>query len=248
MVLERDRRGRQGRARSIPVDEARALPEFFSKSPASAPLPGGDHRRRRRPERQRRQRRAEDPGGAAASAACCCWSPMRPGGLLPTIRSRCRRLAFAPAGPEARGAPSCAAATDVDRGGRAAPGAAWPAARPAGRWTLAAGEALEHGRRGARAAGAACRRSTRPRRWRWPTASAAGRAQAQFDLLFDRLAERVHGCAVDRAAQEGRARSTAGREAWETLQRLPREVEALNLDRADAFFTALGELRAAARA
>ena len=74
------------------------------------------------------------------------------------------------------------------------------------------------------------------------------RAQAQFDLLFDRLAERVHGCA-DGAGRAGRRRrSTAGREAWETLQRLPREVEALNLDRADAFFTALGELRQAAQA
>ena len=36
--------------------------------------------------------------------------------------------------------------------------------------------------------------------------------------------------------------------AWETLQRLPREVEAVNLDRADALFTALSELRDAARA
>ena len=36
--------------------------------------------------------------------------------------------------------------------------------------------------------------------------------------------------------------------AWETLQRLPSEVEALNLDRADALFTALTELRDAARA
>jgi DNA polymerase III subunit delta' len=35
--------------------------------------------------------------------------------------------------------------------------------------------------------------------------------------------------------------------AWETLQRLPREVEALNLDRTDALFTALAELRQAAR-
>ena len=35
--------------------------------------------------------------------------------------------------------------------------------------------------------------------------------------------------------------------AWETLQRLPREVEQLNLDRADALYTALGELRRAAQ-
>ena len=37
-------------------------------------------------------------------------------------------------------------------------------------------------------------------------------------------------------------------QAWETLQRLSRDVEALNLDRTDALFTALGELRHAARA
>jgi DNA polymerase-3 subunit delta' len=37
-------------------------------------------------------------------------------------------------------------------------------------------------------------------------------------------------------------------QAWETLQRLPREVEALNLDRTDALFAALTELRRAARA
>ena len=37
-------------------------------------------------------------------------------------------------------------------------------------------------------------------------------------------------------------------QAWETLDRLPREVEALNLDRADALFTALAQLRQAARA
>ena len=36
--------------------------------------------------------------------------------------------------------------------------------------------------------------------------------------------------------------------AWETMQRLGRDVEALNLDRTDALFTALGELRQAARA
>jgi len=35
--------------------------------------------------------------------------------------------------------------------------------------------------------------------------------------------------------------------AWEMLQRLPREVEALNLDRTDALFTAIEDLRHAAR-
>jgi DNA polymerase-3 subunit delta' len=35
-------------------------------------------------------------------------------------------------------------------------------------------------------------------------------------------------------------------EAWETLMRLPREAEAVNLDRADSFWTAIRALKAAA--
>ena len=74
-----------------------------------------------------------------------------------------------------------------------------------------------------------------------------GEGQAQFNLLFDRLSERVHGFAAERAGQ-GIGGLDRWAQAWETLQRLPREVEALNLDRTDALFTALGELRQAARA
>ena len=69
---------------------------------------------------------------------------------------------------------------------------------------------------------------------------------AQFALLFDRLSDRVHGLATDRAAQ-GVGALDRWAQAWETLQRLPRDVEALNLDRADALFTALSELRQAAK-
>jgi DNA polymerase-3 subunit delta' len=57
----------------------------------------------------------------------------------------------------------------------------------------------------------------------------------------------VHGFSAERAGMSigGLDRWAS---AWETLQRLSREVEALNLDRTDALFTALGELRQAARA
>jgi DNA polymerase-3 subunit delta' len=76
--------------------------------------------------------------------------------------------------------------------------------------------------------------------------------QAQFNLLFDRLAERVHSFSAARAKEgrtgQGTSRLEQWAQAWETLQRLPRDVEALNLDRTDALFTALGELRQAARA
>ena len=74
-----------------------------------------------------------------------------------------------------------------------------------------------------------------------------GEGQAQFNLLFERLAERVHSHAT-RLAGEGYGDLDRWASAWETLQRLPREVEAVNLDRTDAFFAALSELRAAARA
>jgi len=74
-----------------------------------------------------------------------------------------------------------------------------------------------------------------------------GEGAAQFALLFDRLADRVHGLSAQ-AAAHGAGALDRWAQAWETLQRLPREVEALNLDRTDALFAALGELRKAARA
>ena len=72
--------------------------------------------------------------------------------------------------------------------------------------------------------------------------------QARFELLFDRLAEQVHAMATGQAlAGEGTGLDRWA-QAWELLTRLPGEAEALNLDRADAFFTAMRELRAAAAA
>jgi len=74
-----------------------------------------------------------------------------------------------------------------------------------------------------------------------------GEGQAQFNLLMDRLAERVHELTTTRAAQ-GVGGQAPWAEAWAALQALPREAEALNLDRTDALFSALQELRQAARA
>ena len=72
--------------------------------------------------------------------------------------------------------------------------------------------------------------------------------QARFELLFDRLAEQVHAMATGQAlAGEGTGLDRWA-QTWELLTRLPGEAEALNLDRADAFFTAMRELRAAAAA
>jgi DNA polymerase-3 subunit delta' len=99
MVLEIPRE--EGKARkSIPIDEARRVPEFFANSPALAPF------------RVAIIDTADDlnPNSANAVLKTLEEPPARgvlflvsnaPGKLLPTIRSRCRRLAFPP-WPDAR--------------------------------------------------------------------------------------------------------------------------------------------------
>jgi DNA polymerase-3 subunit delta' len=94
LVLERHVEDGPAR-RSIPVDEARRLPEFFSKAPGVA--------RRRVAIIDA----ADDLNPNAANAVLKTLEEPSghgvlllvshaPGRLLPTIRSRCRRLAFAP--------------------------------------------------------------------------------------------------------------------------------------------------------
>src|SRR5512146_1469949 len=94
MVVER--LGEDGKPRKvIPVDEVRRLSEFFSKSPANAP------------HRVAIVDAADDLNINAANALLKTLEepPVRgvllmashaPGRLIATIRSRCRRLAFAP--------------------------------------------------------------------------------------------------------------------------------------------------------
>lgn len=242
IVLER--LGADGKPRKvIPVDEARQLSEFFAKSPASAP------------HRVAIVDAADDLNVNAANAILKTLEepPARgvllmvshsPGRLLPTIRSRCRRLAFQPLSLEAAAAfvrdREDLSAEDALRLAKMAGGA------PGRAWALAHANAL------AMDDAARALLEGLPRPDEALALSLADRfrgaeGQAQFNLLFDRLAERVHGLCAERAEQGiGGLDRWAG--AWETLQRLSREVEALNLDRADALFTALGELRLAARA
>ncbi|HWA63025.1 MAG TPA: DNA polymerase III subunit delta', partial [Caulobacteraceae bacterium] len=72
--------------------------------------------------------------------------------------------------------------------------------------------------------------------------------QARFELLFDRLADLVRDMAAGQALEGvGEPRDLdRWAEAHEMLTLMPREAEALNLDRADSFFTALTRLRALA--
>jgi DNA polymerase-3 subunit delta' len=243
-ILVIERIGEDGKVRKvIPVDEARRLAEFFSKSPASAP------------HRVAIVDAADDLNINAANALLKTLEepPERgillmishsPGRLLPTIRSRCRRLAFQPLDIEAA-ADFVRAREDVTE--EAALRLAKMAGGAPGRaWTMAAGKALDMDD-AARALLADLPRVDEAMALSLADRFRGGEGQAQFNLLFDRLAERVHGFTVDRAGQ-GFGPGERWALAWETLQRLPREVEALNLDRTDALFTALEDLRRAARA
>jgi DNA polymerase-3 subunit delta' len=241
-VLERT--GEDGKVRKvIPVEEARRISEFFSKSPASAP------------HRVAIVDAADDlnPFGANAILKTLEEPPAHgvllivshaPGRLLPTIRSRCRRLAFPPLGLEETAAfvhdREDISVEDSLRLAKMAGGA------PGRAWALAGAEALEMDD-AARALIEGLPRVDEAMALSLADRFRGGEGQAQFDLLFDRLAERVHGFAAERAAQ-GVGGLDCWAQVWETLQRLSRDVEALNLDRADALFTALGELRQAARA
>jgi DNA polymerase III subunit delta' len=243
MVLERgtpEGKGGDGKARkSIPVDEARALPEFFSKSPGRAAY------------RVAIIDTADDLNANAANAVLKTLEEppergvlllvsSRPGALLPTIKSRCRRLVFA-APPIDQAVRWLMAQTDVTveeahgylRMARGAPGRSL---------RLVGSKALE------------IDEAARQLVSRLPvidTSAAQHMADGfrgpegaqRFALAIDRIAAVLHERATA-AALDGRGAFDRWAEAWEMLSDLPGEVDGINLDRGDAFFTALGRLGA----
>jgi DNA polymerase-3 subunit delta' len=243
LVLERD--GEDGKARKhISVDDARRLPEFFAKAPASAPY------------RVAIIDAADDMNVNAANALLKTLEepPARgvlflvshaPGGLIATIRSRCRRLAF-PAWSEARVQAFVEARTGLP---------ADQAQRLARMAKGAPGRAVAMAEEGALDAETLAHDILR----QLPAVDEAGllavadgfrgaEGARRFELLFDRLRDQVQAMATREAEAGVSAEIERWARAWETLNVLPREVEAVNLDRADAFFTAIGRLRDAARA
>ncbi len=243
MVLER--LGEDGKPRKvIPVDEARKLPEFFASTPASAPY------------RVAIIDAVDDLNASSANAVLKTLEepPERgvlllvshaPGKLLPTIRSRCRRLAFPPPGEgavaamlEARAGLNAEDALRLARMAKGAPGLALRlAAADALAMDEAAHEILRHLPRTDEAALLALADKFR-----------GAEGQERFELLFGRLADQVRQMATSQALAGEPGGLDRWAQAWELLTRLPGEAEALNLDRADAFFTAMRELRAAAAA
>ena len=193
--------------KSIPVEEVRRLPEFFSKAPASAPY------------RVAIVDSADDLNINAANAlletleepparGVLFLASHRPGALIATIRSRCRRLAFAP-WSEARvvdflGQHTGLASADRERLAHMAKGGP--------------GRALQLAEAGALEADAVAHQILS----RLPDTDDAAllaladsfrgaEGQKRFELLFQRLADQVREMAV-RTVESGEssAESTAG--------------------------------------
>ncbi|HEY1752415.1 MAG TPA: DNA polymerase III subunit delta' [Caulobacteraceae bacterium] len=240
MVLERDDPDAKTR-RSIPVEEARALPEFFSKSPGRAAY------------RVAIIDSADDLGASAANAVLKTLEEPpprgvlflvshRPGSLLPTIRSRCRRLAFA-APPADEAARWLMAAADLSAEAahgylKMARGAPGRALRLAGAGALEIDET-------ARALVARLPAIDASAAQHLADSFRGPEGAQRFALAMDRIGAALHDHAAA-AAFDGRGAIDRWAEAWSLVTDLPGEADAINLDRADAFFTALGRLAALA--
>jgi DNA polymerase-3 subunit delta' len=243
LVLERETYDGKTR-RNIPVDEARKLPEFFSRSPASAPyrvaiIDAADDMNVNAANAVLKTLEEPPPKGVLLLVSHA------PGRLLGTIRSRCRKLGFKAWDVERT------AAFVEDRAGVAGPDARRLAemarGAPGRALALAAADALDADR----IAQELLRRLPQTDDARLQAVADTFRGaegQARFELLFERLADRVRIMAEETAGQGGAGSLDRWAEAWETLVRLPVEAEAVNLDRQDAFWTAVGRLREAARA
>jgi len=243
LVLERETD--DGKARkSIPVDESRRLPEFFSKSPSTSPW------------RVAIIDAADDlnPNSANAVLKTLEEPPSRgvlllvchaPGRLLPTLRSRCRRLLFRPwsdndveafVALHAELEPT--AARRVAAMAKGAPGRAM---------TLAASGALEIDH----AAHELLRglpQTDVSALLAMANSLRGGEGQARFELLCQCLGEHIKVMVEETAGQAGASRPEPWLDVWDSLASLPGEAEALNLDRQDAFWSMVAALRHAARA
>jgi DNA polymerase-3 subunit delta' len=233
LVLERDLGDGKAR-RNITVDEARGVASFFANTPASAPY------------RVAIIDAADDLNVNAANAVLKTLEEPPPRGVLflVTIRSRCRRLAFN-GWPTDRVADFVAAGASLDRQdaeriaemAHGAPGRAMALAE-SGALAMdhAANELLRNLPGGDDSALLALAESFR-----------GAEGAKRFELLFERLADQVHDMAVRDAAEGRVGHLDRWVIAWEKLLALPREVEGINLDRAEAFWSVLGDLRQAAR-
>lgn len=244
LVLERETDDGKPR-RHIPVEEARRLPEFFSKSPSSAPF------------RVAIVDTADDMNINATNALLKTLEEPpargilflvsnRPGSLIATVRSRCRRLAF-PAWDEARIDAFLAQHADLDGPGRAS--IAHMAKGGPGRALYLAGAGALEVDKVAKEILSRLPDADETALLAVADSFRGAEGQKRFELFFERLADRIREMVVGWAEQsQPTPEIERWAQAWSRIGALPGEAEAVNLDRTDVFFTAMGVLRAAARA
>ena len=166
-----------------------------------------------------------------------------PGRLLPTIRSRCRRLAVRPW-------PADAVARLVrDRLGLDADAAAGIAAMSGGspgRALQLAGSEAGEADRAADLLLAALPGGDEAQLVRLAEGFRGGEGAERFSLLLERISDRI-STILRGASPPPPAARRHWADVWSRLKALPDEVEGLNLDRADAFWSVLADLRSAAR-
>lgn len=239
LVLER--RSEDGKLkRSISVEDARRLPEFFAKTPAIgqyrvAVIDSADDLNMS--SANALLKTLEEPSGKGVLLLVS----HAPGGLLPTIRSRCRRLRFAP-WSEASLVDFVARrlgleSADAERLARLAAGA------PGRALALHAAGALELD---AEIAAVIAKLPGRDDAavFRLADGFRGGEGVARFGLTMEVLAERVRCASAALAGSAGGERWAA---AWQAITALVPQVDAVNLDRADALSVAIDHVRDATR-
>lgn len=234
-VLERDADDPKAKT-VISVDAARELPEFFAKAPSRARF------------RVAIVDAVDDMNVNAANALLKTLEepPERgvlflvshsPGRLLATVRSRCRRLVFRPWADDQVVEFLRERGLSGDQADRLA---AMAAGSPGRALSLAAAGALDLDA-AARALIADPAAQSSAALLHLADGFRGKDGQGRFELFFDRLAAAVR----ERASEAG---PSADRWAavWSRLVAAPAEADAVNLDRADVFWSALAEVRAAA--
>jgi DNA polymerase-3 subunit delta' len=234
LVLER---GGDGARKVIPVDEARRLPEFFSKAPALGPyrvaiIDAVDDFNANGANAVLKT--LEEPSGRGVLFLIS----HAPGRLLPTIRSRCRTLAFRPWTDSAvsnfiRG--RLQEAKDGDQISAMAKGS------PGRAVALTQTNAMELDRFAQEMVSSTVSVAS-PSLMSLAESFRGSEGADRFVLFLNRLSNAVEA----KALQSDAAAAARWAELWDRLSSLPGRVEGLNLDRADAFWSAVTDIRALA--
>jgi DNA polymerase-3 subunit delta' len=223
----------------IPVEEARRLPEFFAKAPALGPyrvaiIDAVDDFNANGANALLKT--LEEPSGRGVLFLIS----HAPGRLLPTIRSRCRTLAFRPWTQSAVARVLEGAGMQDDEADRVA---AMAGGSPGRALALARANALALDQMAQdivadAAAVSPAALMTLAESFR------SGEGAERFSLFLDRLG----GAVQQRAGEDGGANGARWADLWTRLSGVTGRVEGLNLDRADAFWSTVTDVLAAARA